>query len=113
MPPLENDAPAVDDVPGGETPRWLQVQSRLLQVQAARKTLDEAASASRLVGGVFVVLGVFLLYSALDRRMLRSMQVLAVANAIVLVGPGAWYFLAAAFLRRLERRAATVAIRVA
>lgn len=106
MPPPKTDAPTADIAPDPELPRWMQVQ-------AAGKLLNEAASASRLVGGVFVALGVFLVYTALDRRMYRGMQVLAVANAVVLVGPGSWYILAAAFLRRLERRAATVAIRVA
>jgi hypothetical protein len=104
MTPPQRSLPAIDLLPESDRP---------LQVQAARKSVEEAASASRLVGGVFVALGVLLVVPVLQRRMRGGLQALAVANAIVLVGPGVWYFLAAALLRRLERRAATIAIRVA
>ena len=111
--PLASHAPAAA-VSHAEAARRLQAQSaRWLQTQSARKTLDDAAAAARLLGGVFVALGVTLVFPALQGRMRAGMQALAVANALVLVGPGAWYVLAAALICRLDRRAATVALRVA
>lgn len=87
--------------------------ARWVQAQGAHKTLDDAAAAARLLGGVFVVLGAVLVFPVLQGRMRTGMQALAVANALILVGPGAWYVLAAALIRRLDRRAATIAMRVA
>ena len=98
---------------GPDSPEAVRDAMRWIQVRAARKTLDEAAGAARLVGAVFVVLGAAVLIPVLSGRMRTGMQVLAVANAIILVGPGAWYLLAATLITRLERRAATVGIRVA
>ena len=79
----------------------------------ARQTVNEAAGAARLVGGVFIVLGVVLVVPAFVARMRGGVEFLAVANAVILIGPGVWYFFAAAMLRKLDRRAPTVALRVA
>ena len=107
MTPLDKVTLAMDPPEAGSDPtRWIQVQE-------ARKTLDEAAGAARLVGFIFIALGVALIVPLLDRRLRAGLQLVMVANALVLIGPGAWYVLAANLIRRLERRAATVAIRVA
>ena len=114
LPPEEPDIPTLAGAPRlpfdptgqAEVVQWIQVQR-------ARKTLDEAASAARLVGGVFVALGAVLVVPVIQGRMRSGMQALALANALILVGPGVWYVLAAGLVRRLERRAATVTIRVA
>ena len=100
QPPLPPPA-AID-----EAARWVQTSD-------ARKTVDEAASSARLLGGVFVALGVVLLVQVLRARLRGGGQVLAAANVVLLVGPGVWYFVAGGLLRRLDRRAATVALRVA
>ena len=84
-----------------------------LQAQQARKTVDEAAGAARLVGGIFIGLGALLILPVFVARLRGGLQYWAVANAVMLVGPGVWYVFAATLLRRLDRRAALVALRVA
>jgi hypothetical protein len=79
----------------------------------ARKRVEDAAAAARLVGGVFVLLGVVVLAAVLRGLMRGGSRWLAVANVVILIGPGVWYFFAATLLRRLDPRAATVALRVA
>ena len=83
------------------------------RAQQARKTVDEAVSAARLLGGVFVTLGVLALLPLVSARVRGGMQFLAVANAVILIGPGVWYFFAATLVSKLDRRAATAALRVA
>ena len=89
-----------------EAERWVPTSN-------ARKVVDEAVSSARLLGGVFIALGALLLLQVAGGRMRGGGQVLAVANVVLLVGPGVWYFVAAGLVRRLDRRAATVALRVA
>lgn len=84
-----------------------------LRAQQARKTVDEAAGAAKLVGGIFIALGALLILPVFFARVRGSPQYWAVAIAVMLVGPGVWYVFAAALLRRLDRRAASVALRVA
>jgi hypothetical protein len=79
----------------------------------AQRTVHEAAAAARLLGVVFAVLGGVLLAPMLRRGNARGYEVWGIVNVVVLVGPGVWYFLAASWLRRLDRRAATVSLRIA
>ena len=79
----------------------------------ARKTVHEAASAARLLGLVFAALGGVLLVPLVQRRPSRGFEAMGIVNVVILVGPGVWYFLAASWIRRLDRRAATVSLRVA
>jgi hypothetical protein len=79
----------------------------------ARKTVQEAASAARLLGVVFAALGAVLLAPVLQRGPSRGFEALGVVNVVILMGPGVWYFLAASWIRRLDRRAVTVSLRVA
>jgi hypothetical protein len=79
----------------------------------ARKAVDEAASAAALLGVVFAVLGAILMIPVVGGRMRGGLRPLAAADALILVGPGVWYFLAASLIRRLDRRAVVVGLRVA
>ena len=84
-----------------------------LRAQQARTTVGEAAGAARLVGGIFVALGALLILPGFVARMRGGLQYWAGANAVMLIGPGVWYVFAATLLRKLDRRAASVALRVA
>ena len=85
----------------------------VIALDLARKQVDEAAAAAKLVGGVFVALGVVVLAIVMRGGIRGGAQWLALANVVILVGPGVWYFFAATLVRRLDPRAATVALRVA
>jgi len=75
--------------------------------------VEEAASAAALLGVVFAVLGALVMIPVVSGRMRGGLRLLAGTNALILIGPGVWYFLAASMIRRIERRAAAVALRVA
>ena len=101
-------APTVPDA--ADAPGTLDASARTAD---AWRTVDEAAGAARLLGAVFILLGVVVLAPVLKGRAWSSAQWLAVANALVLIGPGVWYWLASSLIGRLDARAATVALRVA
>jgi hypothetical protein len=84
-----------------------------IALDGARRQVDDAVNAARLLGGVFILLGAVVLAIVLRGAMRGGAQWMALANVVILIGPGVWYFFAATLLRRLDPRAATVALRVA
>ena len=100
----DSDVPVPDPV--STAAHWAPVTS-------ARKAVDEAAAAAALLGVVFAVLGALVMIPVVSGRMRGGLRLLAGTNALILIGPGVWYFLAASMIRRIDRRAVAVALRVA
>jgi len=80
------------------------------------RQLKAAIADVRLVGGLFVILGLLpmaLIFASLGRGDTWGARLLAIVNAIVLLGPGVWYFAAGTMMRRLSRPALRQAVWVA
>lgn len=62
----------------------------------------QAVSSARLVGGVFTVMGVLVLFPTFNGPLGFGFyaQLLSALTAMILIGPGVWYFVAAMFLNR-------------
>ena len=79
--------------------------------------LKQAADACRLMGGLFIGLGVLPMLMVLRFTGASGVEwvgrVLAIATTLVLVAPGAWYVVASRLIRRADARAARVSIFVA
>src|SRR5437763_14723457 len=104
MTPPDSDMPVPDPV---------SMPAHWAAVTRARKAVDEAASAASLLGVVFAVLGALVMVPVVSGRMRGGLRLLAGTNALILIGPGVWYFLAASMIRRIDRRAVGAALRVA
>jgi hypothetical protein len=89
----------------------------------ARRTSEQyrglrtAVGDVRLVGGLFVVLGLLPMTLALLSVSRRGdswgARLMAIVNTVVLLGPGIWYFAAGTMMRRLSRPALRQAVWVA
>jgi hypothetical protein len=80
----------------------------------ARKQVTSGASDIATLGILFILLGaVPLLFGFVSRRLGLGAQVLLAVDAFVLIGPAAWYLVAAKQIRRLNRQSVTTSIRVA
>src|SRR5688572_28289162 len=81
------------------------------------RTLRAAVGDVRLVGGLFVILGLLpmamALFSVSRRGDTWGARLLAIVNTIVLLGPGVWYFATGTMMRRLSRPALRQAVWVA
>jgi hypothetical protein len=80
------------------------------------RQLRAAIGDVRLVGGLFVLLGLLpmvLIFTTLGRGDTWGARLLAIVNTIVLLGPGVWYFAAGTMMRRLSRPALRQAVWVA
>jgi nitrate reductase NapE component len=79
--------------------------------------LKAAADSCRLLGGLFIALGILPMLAVL--RFVGAFgvewmgRVLAIATTLVLVAPGAWYVVAARLIRRADARAARISMIVA
>jgi hypothetical protein len=83
--------------------------------RAIHPELNAAADACRLLGLLFIFLGVFPLFMSqfgfgLRRGPMWLRQAMAIATTLVLVGPGAWYFVAARLTRRADLRAIRISL---
>jgi uncharacterized protein YjeT (DUF2065 family) len=83
--------------------------------RAIHPELNAAADACRLLGLLFIFLGVFPLLMSqfgfgLRRGPMWLRQAMAIATTLVLVGPGAWYFVAARLTRRADLRAIRISL---
>jgi hypothetical protein len=80
------------------------------------RMLRQAVGDVRLVGGLFVLLGLlpmlFVAFTAV-RGGTRGARILSIVNTVVLLGPGIWYFAAGTMMRRLSRPALRQAVWVA
>jgi hypothetical protein len=77
--------------------------------------LNAAADACRLLGLLFICLGGFPLLLpqfgiGLRRGPLWLQQAMAIVITLVLIGPGAWYFVAARLTRRADLRAIRISL---
>jgi hypothetical protein len=83
----------------------------------AYRQLRAAVGDVRLVGGLFVILGLLpmalALLSVSRRGDTWGPRLLAIVNTVVLLGPGVWYFAAGTMMRRLSRPALRQAVWVA
>ena len=81
------------------------------------KQLRAAVGDVRLVGGLFIILGLLpmapALFAMFNRNDSWGARLLAIVNTIVLLGPGVWYFAAGTMMRRLSRPALRQAVWVA
>ena len=81
------------------------------------RQLRAAIGDVRLVGGLFVILGLLpmalALFSVSRRGDTWGARLLAIVNTVVLLGPGVWYFAAGTMMRRLSRPALRQAVWVA
>ena len=80
------------------------------------RQLRKAVGDVRLVGGLFVVLGLLpvavVVFSA-GRGDTMGARLLSIVNTLVLLGPGVWYFAAGTMMRRMSRPALRQAVWVA
>jgi hypothetical protein len=87
------------------------------QVAEPYRQLRAAVGDVRLVGGLFIVLGLLPMALALlfvsRRGVTWGPRLLAIVNTLVLLGPGIWYFAAGTMMRRLSRPALRQAVWVA
>jgi len=81
------------------------------------RQLRAAVGDVRLVGGLFILLGLLpmglALFSISRRGDSWGARLMAIVNTIVLLGPGVWYFAAGTMMRRLSRPALRQAVWVA
>jgi len=80
-----------------------EARSRSEPYRQLRKALADV----RLVGGLFVLLGLLPMAAvvfSMGRGDTMGARLMSVVNAIVLLGPGVWYFAAATIMRRLNRQ---------
>ena len=77
-----------------------------------RRQLHSHANDTRTVGVIFAVVGLLPLIIALTQRGMFGLagQILAGLDTLILVGPGVWYIVASAQIRKLNRRAVTISI---
>lgn len=77
--------------------------------------LRRAISDTRLIGIVLCIMGCIppLIMFASGSMMTFPGEVLAVVNTAVLLGPGVWYIVAAAMMRRLNQYVPRVSIKIA
>jgi hypothetical protein len=84
--------------------------------RSAHDQLKSVVNDTRVLGGVFVGLGGFIMlmtgFPSRPRGGIAA-QIVTVSITLTLVGPGVWYFVAAALLRRLQRRAVNISLWVA
>jgi hypothetical protein len=78
-----------------------------------RRKLNEAVSNMRLMGAVFAGLGGLPLYMMYDSRASLALQILAIVDTAVLIGPGVWYFFGAHMIRQLQMRGVRISLRIA
>jgi hypothetical protein len=82
----------------------------------AYRQLRAAVGDVRLVGGLFILLGLFpmlLAFFSAARGGTRGARIIAIVNTLILLGPGVWYFAAGTMMRRLSRAALRQAVWVA
>jgi hypothetical protein len=71
------------------------------------KQLRTAIGDVKLLGGLFVVIGLFSMAAAFvfaGRRDPMAARLMAIVNTLVLLGPGVWYFAAGVMMRRMNRQ---------
>jgi hypothetical protein len=78
-----------------------------------RRKLKEAVNNTRLMGFVFAGLGGLPLYMMYDSRASLALQILAVVDTAVLIGPGVWYIFGAHMIRQLQMRGVRISLRIA
>jgi hypothetical protein len=96
-------------------PPPLNEHTRRWRKRSVHLELNAAAGACRLLGLLFICLGAFPLLLpqfgfGLRRGPWWLQQVMAVVITLVLVGPGAWYFVAARLTRRADLRAIRISL---
>jgi hypothetical protein len=75
--------------------------------------LRDAIGGTRLLGGLFVLLGFLPLLALYGMTHDWRMQVLTIIDTVMLVGPGVWYLISIRFIRALQPWAIRVSLRVA
>src|SRR5688500_9713291 len=80
------------------------------------RRIKDGAGDVRIVGLLFAILGVLPLLpaSAMSRGLWgRTAQIFAAVDAVILIAPGIWYIVTAVQIKRLNRGAVTMSLRVA
>jgi hypothetical protein len=98
-------------------PPPLNARTRRARRRSIHPELNAAADACRLLGLLFICLGACPLLLpqfgiGMRRGPLWLQQAMALVITLVLVGPGAWYFVAARLTRRADLRAIRISLAV-
>jgi hypothetical protein len=77
------------------------------------RDLKRTAGDLRLIGGVFVLIGIAPFVLGSRTPLSWTGQVLAIVNTAILIGPGVWYIIAASLMKRLHPSAARISMLIA
>lgn len=72
---------------------------------SAEESVDNAATNAQWLGAGFAILGLITIVGAWNPAARLASHLLLIADTLVLIGPGVWYFVAAPRIRQLDVRA--------